>query len=215
MTTVTRRRQPEEATTPVVVPPEDSRSDSSRVAVPRVVVLACAAVLGVIGVYDVKAHVPANILDLPGSEQLEPVLSATLPQGWAFFTRSPREENLRVYPVTDDGLDPHVQTAYAEPGNVFGLDRAVRAQGTESALVQTGVPADSWVGCDGPRADCLDQALAVARGGDLPEVANPALRTTICGPVVLSAERAGAWAYRDLVEENVRSTRYAVIEATC
>ncbi|QFG69462.1 SdpA family antimicrobial peptide system protein [Ornithinimicrobium pratense] len=207
--------QPEVAATEVSAPPGDPGPARPEVKVPRVILLLCAAVLALVGVYDVKTHVPANILDLPVHAQVKPVLRATLPQGWAFFTRSPREENLRVYPVTADGLAPHVQAAIADPGHAFGLDRAVRAQGTESALVQYAAPAGAWVDCEGPRPECLEQALVQARDGDLPEVANPALRTTICGPVVLSIERAGAWAYRDLVADNVRSTQYAVVEATC
>lgn len=207
--------RPEAAATAVAAPPGDSGPARPRVLVPRVMLLLWAAALVLVGVYDIKVHAPANILELPGSDQVQPVLTSTLPQGWAFFTRSPREDNLRVYPVTSDGLGTHVQSPYAEPGNAFGLDRAVRAQGTESALVQYAVPMSSWVDCDGPRADCLEQALAVALEGNLPEVENPAFRTTICGPVVLSMERVGAWAYRDLVDENVRSSQYAVVEATC
>lgn len=178
-------------------------------------ILVCAAVMALVGVYDIRAHVPANILDLPGQEQVSPALGATLPQGWAFFTRSPREENLRVYPVTADGLGPHVQSAYAEPGNAFGMDRAVRAQGTESALIQLSLPPETWIECEGPRTECLDQAWASALSEELPVVENPALRQTICGPVVLSMERAGAWAYRDLVEDNVRVAKYALAEASC
>lgn len=205
--------RPEVAATPVAAPPGD-QCPPPPVRVPRLIVLACVAILALIGVYDIRAHTPANILDLPAVDSARPALNATLPQGWAFFTRSPREENLRAYPLTAQGRGEHVQTAYSEPGNAFGLDRAVRSQGTELGLIQAAVPVDAWVECEGARTECLEQA-ASARGSELPSVDNPVFRTTVCGPVILSMERAGVWAYKDLVEDSVRVARYAVVEVSC
>lgn len=174
-----------------------------------------AGLLAVVAVYDADVHAPSNVLDLPASDAVAPVLSSTLPQGWGFFTRSPREESLRVYPLGDeDGATP-VQGALAEPRHVFGLDRGVRAQGTEMALVNAEVPGTLWQDCDEARAICLGRAEEASIGADLPTVPNPALVRTVCGPVVLTNESVSAWAYRDLVADPVQVARFAVVEVTC
>lgn len=172
-------------------------------------------VLLVVGLYDVKAHVPANILALPGRAASVEVMNSLLPQGWAFFTRSPREAGLRVYPVRDGALGGHAQPANAEPGNLFGLDRDSRSQGTEIGLLNAAVPDEAWVACEGPRDVCLPAALEAALAGDLPSIVNTSLVQTICGPVVLSGEEPTAWAYRDLVDDRWRSVEYAAVEVTC
>src|SRR5699024_11032114 len=192
-----------------------SEDSPMRARASRGVCLVAALILTAIGVYDVKAHVPANVFAIPGSGETVSIANSLAPQGWAFFTRSPREEALRVYPVRDGALGEHVQPANAEPSNAFGFDRGSRSQGTEIGLLNAAVPASAWVACEGDRAGCLGEALTVAGAGDLPTIPNEALVATVCGPTVFSSEVPGAWAYRDLVDDPWRSAQYAVAEVTC
>ena len=181
----------------------------------RIACLVTAVVLAVLAIYDVKVHVPANIFEPPGAQSSVNVMNSFLPQGWAFFTKSPRDEGLRVYSVSDGSLGDHVQPANAEPGNAFGFDRGSRSQGTEMGMLNAAVPDETWVSCEGPRQACLADALAAAQSEVVPTIPNTALVTTICGRVVFSGETPGPWAYRDLVDDRWRSVRYAVMEVTC
>lgn len=48
-----------------------------------------------------------------------------LPQGWGFFTRDPREDQLFVYKMSGDGLHKITQPNFSS-GNLFGLSRLGR-----------------------------------------------------------------------------------------
>lgn len=131
-------------------------------------VLLVGSVLGLFVLYSVHAALPPNVLELPLERSVEPRKWA--PQGWAFFTRNPREP--RVLPfVAESGtwrsanLGPHAQARYA-----FGLDRKSRAQGVEVGLLmgglsgqeqtgqQTGQQAGQQTECDQESDACTDRS---------------------------------------------------------
>src|SRR5690625_1300437 len=149
---------PTTATERAVTEPAPEKSPV-RARASRGVCLVAALILTAIAVYDVKAHVPANVFALPGSDETASIANSLAPQGWGFFTRSAREEAMRVYPVHDGALGDNLQPANAEPGNVFGFDRGSRSQGTETGLLNGAIPAEAWVACEGGRAGCLSEAL--------------------------------------------------------
>ena len=47
------------------------------------------------GLYVVHAQVPRNVLELPLERVLGPAIPFFAPEGWAFFTRDPREPRRR------------------------------------------------------------------------------------------------------------------------
>ncbi len=59
-------------------------------------------------------------------------ISQIWPQGWGFFSKSPKEEYLNVYKSNGD---PSVQWPNMKLSNLFGINRAGRAQGTEIGLI--------------------------------------------------------------------------------
>lgn len=68
------------------------------------------------------------------------------PQGWGFFTRSPRQEKHLVYQVLPDGQLSPVQRKNGAFKNWFGLSRASRRINMETAQLVEVTKADSdWV----------------------------------------------------------------------
>lgn len=53
---------------------------------------------------------------------LQKTIFSVLPQGWAFFTRSPREAQVILYSITDTGLEL-VSHRHSSHENFFGLSR--------------------------------------------------------------------------------------------
>ncbi|WP_309067464.1 SdpA family antimicrobial peptide system protein [Microbacterium sp.] len=115
------------------------------------------------------------------------------PQGWAFFTKSPRGQV--HFPYRSDGSDgwitadrgPNAQLRWA-----FGLNRESRLTEFDVQTVLAQVEDDWWQECSKSASDsqCLDNTPAhevSAVGHDL----------RLCGDVGLVRREPVPWAYRD------------------
>jgi len=102
-------------------------------------------------------------------------LTPWLPQGWKFFTKNPRDDVLLCF-VRDGtrGWRPANLGPVAERRNAFGLDRRVRAQGMEAALLLAETPASAWSACNDLPTVCLE-AIPVSAVRRNP-VASPSLK---------------------------------------
>ncbi|WDZ86561.1 SdpA family antimicrobial peptide system protein [Micromonospora cathayae] len=184
----------------------------NRVVVPRRPVLWIGLLVALVALFDLQTFLPGNAVSLPGQRQAAPVLRALLPQGWAFFTKSPRSPDLVVHAVRPDGqLDDVTTGSYAEPRYAFGLDRSARAQATELALLVSGLPGSAWRSCRQPTEACLAEAVPTPAA----PVRNSDDTPSLCGPVVLARTEPVPWAYRDLVAGEVRFTHVVRLEVSC
>lgn len=175
-----------------VDPPAPHDQERARQSPPaRLGALALAMIVGslLVCVYAVHAQMPVNAVTLPHEDTLRPSVRLVLPQGWSFFTRSPREADFVAFSRGADGRwRSSLRAPHAEPRNAFGLARASRAQGVEVGLL-TGLLRDTdWQDCRGDPAGCLDRADPV-------RAANPALLKTLCGDVGLVQRPPVPWAW--------------------
>jgi antimicrobial peptide system SdpA family protein len=137
-----------------------------------------------------------TVLSLPGQTEVSPILRALFPQGWAFFTKPGRAENLVPYAVYKTGLKTLSPGAYAEPRNGFGFDRSYRRQGVELARLLVGIPKATWTQCQGLALDaCASRASTSVRAS------NTLKQPTVCGHVVLVAVSTTPWEWRHLLDE--------------
>ncbi|AKD55837.1 hypothetical protein SD10_13950 [Spirosoma radiotolerans] len=75
-------------------------------------------------------------------------LRTLFPQGWAFFTKSPRDETIQLYRWENNQLtlvDGQRQATFA---NLMGFRRASRAMSVEYAYLLYNVAADNWARCE-------------------------------------------------------------------
>ncbi|MGK5730262.1 SdpA family antimicrobial peptide system protein [Streptomyces sp. URMC 124] len=136
--------------------------------------------------------------------------SAFVPQGWAFFTKSPQSEQMGAYrPHGDDAPGNLSLTPQGKASNLFGLSRRQRAQGPEEALLNASVP--GWDPCQ----DTNDACLRAAAARPAHAVTNTSPQPTLCGDVVMTNERPVPWAYRDLSPETSHITRTVHLRITC
>ncbi|MEU8204047.1 SdpA family antimicrobial peptide system protein [Streptosporangium sp. NPDC049046] len=159
--------------------------------------------------YVVHTQLPSNAISLPGQEQLRLTITTLTPQGWAFFTKSPREPQIGVWQPANTGgwqdarLGPH-----SEPRNVLGFNRRSRAQGLELGIMQTSVPADGWTACDGGDvASCLDRATSAVT------ISNIAPNPIHCGSVGLVQREPLPWAWAG--SDTAMPATVARLEVTC
>ncbi|HEX2195632.1 MAG TPA: SdpA family antimicrobial peptide system protein [Actinomycetota bacterium] len=172
-------------------------------------VLAIAGLWLLLAVYAVDAALPANVVHLPFEKELN--ARTWVPQGWGFFTRSPREPDLEPF-VLDDETDEWAEVSHAphsELHNLFGLRRASKAQRVELAIVRSGVPKEAWTDCRDHPFDCLDDAETLG------PLTNGAEDPTICGTVGLVSQEPVPWAWARSGRDIVMPSRVARVDVTC
>src|SRR6201999_1340751 len=135
-------------------------------------------------------------------------------QSFAFFTRSPQTEQIMAYRLRPDGTaaDSLLVTPQGKASNLFGLSRTQRAQGPELANLVRQVGASAWVDCVGlDRTTCIDQIAHQPKT----LLHNTSPVPTVCGQVVLTAEKTTKWAYRRLTEDRYVIERIATVSIDC
>lgn len=162
----------------------------------------------VIGSYAVHSQMPTNALELPGEGQLRPALRVLLPQGWAFFTRSPREERYYTYRKEVDGWSVASLGPHSEAGNLFGLDRRSRAQGVELGLLHGVIPGGAWHKCAEHPLRCLDGVTPIS-------VSNRSPAPTLCGEIGIALQEPVPWAWSSARAELTMPSRVVRLEISC
>jgi antimicrobial peptide system SdpA family protein len=169
----------------------DSGEASRRDFVIGVSVLLLAFVWLVVAVYAVHASMPTNPIKLPAENSVRVVM--WLPQGWKFFTRSPREERYEALALTPEGgWTRAVSWPNARAANLFGLSRRGRAQSVEVGLLEGAAQSKSdkplWQSCDAKVEECLAKMSPI-------EVDNTTPQPAVCGEVALIKRPPIPWAW--------------------
>jgi len=133
---------------------------------------------------------------------------AFFPQGWAFFTRDPREAVDRAY---RPGA-PLVPLLYANssPRNLLGLGRGARTLNVELAALLHELPASAWQSCDAPLERCVE-----ARAGGRVAIVNRFPEPRICGDVVVERQPPVPWAWGRAIDETHMPSKVARLDVRC
>ncbi|WP_291152583.1 SdpA family antimicrobial peptide system protein [Flavobacterium sp. UBA7680] len=91
--------------------------------------------------YVFKASIPIPSLD---SFKQKAILFNIIPQGWGFFTRDPRENEISTYYITDGSIIKFTQTN-GNLNNFYGASRKNRFHGVELGLIVSQINPNSWV----------------------------------------------------------------------
>ncbi|MFD7285667.1 SdpA family antimicrobial peptide system protein [Streptomyces sp. NPDC059863] len=164
--------------------------------------------------YVLHTQLPSNAVQLPGQQSLERTVRVVTPQGWAFFTKSPRDAKITVWSEDSGGVWRDAMLApHSEPRNFFGLNRKSRAQGVELGQLQARVKADAWIPCeDRPLATCLAEAKSPI------EVNTPVPEPLLCGRIGVTRQEVLPWAWADSEgsgDSVEMPGKVAVLDVTC
>ncbi|MFE7621012.1 SdpA family antimicrobial peptide system protein [Streptomyces sp. NPDC057496] len=187
-----------------------TRSGNNSVSVSLKAIAAVCAIWTVAIVYVAQEQLPKNVISLPGQKEARHTVVNLAPQGWAFFTKSPRDPEVVPFKKAPGDWKPISLTPHASPHNAFGLDRESRAQGVEIAILLSAAQKKDWRECSDSRQRCLKSFGSPAR-----RVENGSPDPTLCGTIGLLQERPTPWAWRDLVPESHSPERVMVLEVTC
>ncbi|HVG60573.1 MAG TPA: SdpA family antimicrobial peptide system protein [Hyalangium sp.] len=141
----------------------------------------------IVAAYALHSALPYNPIKLPFEDRVD--VKLVLPEGWAFFTRDPRDERMMPFQRGEHGgWVAANKTPNFQPQNSFGIDRAARAQGVELGLLLDGVRGEERLSCEEDPLVCLERApVAQAR--------NTSPRPSLCGQVGLVFQKAVPWAW--------------------
>ncbi|MFG3085621.1 SdpA family antimicrobial peptide system protein [Streptomyces parvulus] len=160
--------------------------------------------------YVAQTHLPDNALDLPGQDTAAATVNRVAPQGWSFFTKSPRESELQPYVQRAGAWEEQLLAPHGAPHNVFGLDRRSRSQGIEMALLLADAEQLHWTKCDRDLAACLERAE-----GKTSALVNRTPEPTLCGRVALVEQKPVPFAWRKIMNGTHTPDRLTVLDVTC
>jgi len=166
------------------------------------------SVWAVVALYAIHAAMNHNVLRLPFEESVH--TQFFLPEGWAFFTRNPRDDRYFVYRLAPDGswidtnLGPHNR-----PRNAFGLNRKSRAQGVEIGLLLVSIQDQEWTACRKSPTACL-ATIPVSK--DFKDISpNP----TLCGEMGVVMQPPVPWAWAGMQRPVTMPSRVSRVRVHC
>lgn len=134
----------------------------------------------------IHSALPMNpISKFPLSSSLN--VASWFPQGWGFFSKSPRDPYFSVVDVSKKKI------AAAWPNNIpknfFGLKRYGRSQGIEAGLLVSNIAETSRLECNENPMTCLRKSPVIM------EIVNQTPNPTICGDVGFIYQEPVPWAW--------------------
>lgn len=159
-------------------------------------------------VYALHAALPFNPIRLPLETQVQ--VKLWIPEGWAFFTRDPREEVTLLFTRRDDGkwlsalMGPN-----ATISNDFGLNRASRIQGVETTSLLKKFPKSALRDCHDEPVVCLE---SIPTAGS---VRNLSPNPSLCGQVGIVRQSPIPWAWWASGRPIIMPSRILRIDVIC
>ncbi|MDO5099396.1 MAG: SdpA family antimicrobial peptide system protein [Corynebacterium sp.] len=118
-------------------------------------------------------------------------------QGWAFFTKSPRDDRILIYSFDEreNKWKSAMRGPNLKPEYAFGLDRSSRISEFDSDLIMNAVSEENWIECDNV------SAYAGCFQGVTPfNLPNPTQNNNLCGEISITKAPPVPWSYRGLRE---------------
>jgi len=135
------------------------------------------------------------------------IVRTLLPEGWAFFTRNPRERVDYFYEVRGNGeLAAANSTDQRGP---LGISRKYRLRSIELTALVGQIPESAWVSCRSSLSDCLRQTS--------PELSLPIMMNvpSYCGRAVIQSRQPIPWAWRKSYWSIDMPSRFVRVNAVC
>jgi len=157
--------------------------------------------------YIAVSSISHNPIQLPYSKKLN--VDRLIPQGWAFFTRDPREPIIKYYELRNDEWTSTMLGPNARASHFFGARRIARAQNTEAALLQNDIHDSLWTHCTKNIRACLDET------GISDTVQNNSPVKTLCGTIGFAQQKRLPWAWNNSRDDLKMPSYVLIIEAKC
>lgn len=171
----------------------------------RILFLFIYSAWGILGLVILLNSMPFNPMSLKNVDN-ELMIKTFLPEGWGFFTRSPKENDLVILQKKDGLWQKNIYSPIARPSNFFGISRLPRAQSTEMAMLIHQIPENEWRHCNDETQLCLqDTSVAVLSLKN--EVPFPVLKDTVC----FISKPPVPWAWHDITTADKLPFKFVIV----
>ncbi|MDA1477342.1 SdpA family antimicrobial peptide system protein [Bacillus changyiensis] len=161
------------------------------------------AVLFIIFFFSLLNALPQNVLNASNTKN---VMLKIFPQGWSFFSKSPRAEEFLI-------LDTQGNLAVDWPNNsmknLFGIDRHGRAQGIEAGVLAFQANKDLWKKCEGNINKCVEES------DNIVQMENPSPNPTLCGRYTIIRRKPVPWAWANITSPSDQPSSFVEVEVKC
>ncbi|MEH6681692.1 MAG: SdpA family antimicrobial peptide system protein [Sediminicola sp.] len=147
-------------------------------------------------------YTPLNISKVITLEQ-----TLLTPQGWGFFTRSPREEQLYVYRVENGDYTQFLDVNFSAQ-NVFGFSRKNRIMLNEIVALTQKLDDSLWV-------STREKNLKMIEFDSLHVMANKSKIPLLCGIYIIKRENLLPWAWREYKGTLELEKKYIWVKLDC
>jgi len=185
-------------------PTEAAGKEANRTAL-GLLALVLAPAWGLLFVYALHGAMSFNPIQLVGERELR----VFMPQGWAFFTRDAREEDLLPFARRRGAWASASIGPHARRSNLFGLSRTGRAQGIEAGLLLKEIPETAWSPCRAAPADCFENLPSAG------PFRNISPRPTLCGDLGLALQKPIPWAWSASRRKPLIPSRVVRLSVSC
>lgn len=146
---------------------------------------------------------------LSASMNISANMGSVLPEGWAFFTRNPREDKHWMYQKSEEGYQQVIRPI-SSPQNYFGFSRKGRAVGTELGAIMQKVQHETMYFCE-------DKIDACYNWDTIPsiKVLNSAYAPAFCGVYLLAQKPLVPWAWSSAPEPIQMDAQVLKIDLLC
>ncbi|WP_372459795.1 SdpA family antimicrobial peptide system protein [Microbacterium nymphoidis] len=143
------------------------------------------------GLYVGRSAIQDSAMRLPFDTLIQ--TRDVLPQGWAFFTRSPRESYATYWQETDAGWEVVGPTAGGEAGRLFGWQRSARSE----ALFGASLVAEASRSQQAELLPCedLDDVSCIKAASSIPIDRSMYDNWGLCGEVASISREPVPWAW--------------------
>jgi antimicrobial peptide system SdpA family protein len=165
------------------------------------------AALAIIGVL-LSVYVQQSVIRSPFSNTAKLTVTSLMPQGWAFFTKSPRLAYATPYLKVAgrfEVVEPRAGV-FADPRR---LDRnfVIELEMLDRALAEVELTACAG----GDPQQCFDELPLTPSA----TITSPLVEPTACGDVYVAMNKVAPWAWRGLAEQTLRTEHVALVTVSC
>lgn len=135
-------------------------------------------------------------------------INALLPEGWAFFTRNPREETVKIYSIGDDGIKEK-SIKSSDPSQFFGTKRDNRLIISKIDIITANINDDMYYQYRGALNNIILDSIS--------EYSVPIKEPCLCGNYLISKGSPIPWSwYSSTLNEEINvSNKFILINFKC
>lgn len=158
----------------------------------KIVILTTIFLYSFIVIFVFIASVPSSTIYIPETYKIG--IKTLFPQGWAFFTKNPMDDQIDVYGIENCSLIK-LNIKNTDSENFYGLKRTSRLQGVEISKLIEQIRFQDWIELESGFKDVKSIFKTLQFNNKSVEILNISLNPSICGSVLFCVHKPVPWAW--------------------